>query len=167
LLVEVEMIPVERPAARHARTVAAAVLLVMVSGCSSLPKLPTLWPFGARPVAAPQPVDEIAFETTEGAAAPTYPQYWKRNTLVVDLSSAPSSGTVTLKPRAAEGWPVRLAFRVVPGAIGQIEVRAAQRVLLPVSPVAGAPVDLELAPSVYARDTPSIVLSWGQSPPGA
>jgi hypothetical protein len=42
-------------------------------------------------------------------------------------------------------------------------------VLLPVSTAAAAPVDLELAPSVYARTTPQIVLRWGvaQSPPGA
>ena len=42
---------------------------------------------------------------------------------------------------------MRLAFRVVPGAVGQLEVQAAQRVL-PVNPEASAPVDLELAPSV-------------------
>ncbi len=73
---------------------------------------------------------------------------------------------MTLRPRAATGWPVRLAFRVAPGAIGQIEVQAAQRVLLPVSATASAPLDLELAPSVYARDTAAIVVAWGQSPPG-
>ena len=47
--------------------------------------------------------------------------------------------------------------------------KPAQRVVLPVSAVAGAPVDLELAPTVYERGTPQIVLRWGvaQSPPGA
>jgi hypothetical protein len=70
-----------------------------------------------------------------------------------------------MRPRAAEGWPVRLALRVTPGAIGQLEVQAAQRVVLPVNAGAAAPLDLELAPSVYQRDTPAIVVSWGQSPP--
>jgi hypothetical protein len=160
------MTRVQRPAARRAQALGAAALLALLAGCSSLPKVASLWPFGTRPVAAPQPVDEIVFETADGSAAPALPQYWKRNTLVVDLSSVPASGSVALRPRA-EGWPVRLAFRVVPGAIGTLEVRAAQRVLLPVSAAAGAPVDLELAPAVLARDTPRIVVSWGQSLPGA
>ncbi|MCU0760343.1 MAG: hypothetical protein MUF07_14240 [Steroidobacteraceae bacterium] len=155
------------PAVRLARRLAAAALLALLAGCSSLPGISGLWPFGARPAAVPQPVDELVFETADGGAAPAFPQYWKRNTLVVDLSSAPASGSVTLRPRAAEGWPVRVAFRVVPGTIGQLEVRALQRVLLPVNPAAGPPVDLELGPSVLARGTPRLVLSWGQSPPGA
>lgn len=161
------MMTVVRPTPRLARLLVAAGLLSLLAGCSGLPRLGALWPFGAKPVAAPQAVDEIVFESADGAAAPAFPQYWKRNTLVVDLSSAAASGSVTMKPRAAEGWPVRLAFRVVPGAIGEIEVRAAQRVLLPVNPAAGAPLDLELAPAVYERGTPQIVLRWGQSPPGA
>ena len=148
-----------------ARAVIAAALLAVVTGCSSL-SLPKLsWPFGAKAVPAPQPVDEIVFEVADGAPAAAYPQYWKRNTLVVDLQSAPSSGRVTLRPRAAGGWPVRLAFRVTPGAIGQLEVQAAQRVLLPVNAGAAAPLDLELAPSVVQRDTPAVLVSWGQSPP--
>jgi hypothetical protein len=120
------------------------------------------WPFGDKPVPAPQPVDELVFEVADGGAAPTYPQFWKRNTLVVDLQSAPSAGRMTMRPRAAEGWPVRLAFRVTPGAIGQLEIHAAQRVLLPVNPEATPPVELELAPTVYQRSTPAIEVSWGQ-----
>lgn len=153
-----------RPAGRLTRAVIAAALLAALSGCSglSLPKL--AWPFGAKVAPAPQPVDEIAFEAADGAAAPAYPQYWKRNTLVVDLQSAPSSGRVTMRPRSAAGWPVRLALRVAPGAIGQLEVQADQRVVLPVTAGAASPLDLELAPSVYRRETPAIVVSWGQSP---
>lgn len=162
------MIPVERPAARSlARLLAAATLVALLAACSSLPRVGSLWPFGKKPVAAPQVVDEIVFEGADGSSATAFPQYWKRNTLVVDLSSAPAAGRVTMKPRSADGWPVRLAFRVIPGAIGQLEVQAAQRVVLPVNAASGAPVDLELAPSVYQRGTAQIVLSWGQSPPGA
>lgn len=152
-----------------ARALAAVALLAALPGCSSLPKLGSLWPFGAKPAVVPAPVDEIAFEGADGVAVQVFPQYWKRNTLVVDLSSAPPAGAVTMKPRAADGWPVRIAFRIVPGTLGQLEVQGAQRVLLPVSAVAGAPVDLELAPSSYVRTTPQIVLRWGpaQSPPGA
>jgi hypothetical protein len=154
-----------RSVGRLARAVIAAALLAVLSGCSSLSLPKISWPFGAKTVPAPQPVDEIVFEAAEGAPAPAYPQYWKRNTLVVDLRAAPSAGRVTMRPRAAEGWPVRLAFRVTPGAIGQLEVQADQRALLPVNAGAAPPLDLELAPSVYRRDTPVIVVTWGQSPP--
>jgi hypothetical protein len=153
-----------RSGMRLARAMIAMALLAALVGCSSL-SLPKLsWPFGAKAVPAPQPVDEIVFEGTEGAAAPAYPQYWKRNTLVVDLQAAPSSGRLAMRPRSAAGWPVRLAFRVTPAAIGRLEVQAAQRVLLPISAAATAPLDLELAPAVYRRDTPVIIVSWGQSP---
>ncbi len=147
-----------------AKAVVAAVLLTALAGCSSLSLPKIAWPFGAKTVPAPQPVDEIVFEAADGGITPVYPQYWKRNTLVVDLQSAPSSGRLTMRPRAAEGWPVRLAFRVTPGAIGRLEVQAAQRVLLPISSAAPPPLDLELPPSAYQRDTPSIVVAWGQSP---
>ena len=154
-----------RSVGRLAPALIAATLLATLAGCSSLSLPKISWPFGAKTVPAPQPVDEIVFESAAGAVDSTYPQYWKRNTLVVDLRAAPSSGRVTMRPRAADGWPVRLAFRVTPGAIGQLEVQAAQRVLLPVNAGAAPPLDLELAPSVYQRDTPAIVVSWGQSPP--
>jgi hypothetical protein len=153
-----------RSCGRPARALIATALLAVLSGCSSLSLSRLAWPFGAKAVPAPQPVDAIVFDAADGAVATAYPQYWKRNTLVVDLQSAPSSGRVTMRPRASGGWPVRLAFRVAPGAIGQLEVQAAQRVLLPVNAGAAAPLDLELAPSVYRRDTPAIVVAWGQSP---
>jgi hypothetical protein len=96
-----------------------------------------------------------------GAAAGSFAQYWKRNTLVVDLSPAGGSGSLTLKPAAGASWPVRLAFRVRPGSFGALEVRAAQRVVLPIHPVGAQPVDLELAAGVYRPDTPQIAVSWG------
>mgnify|MGYP000514463269 CR=1 FL=1 len=149
------------------RLAVGAILFTALSGCSSLSLPKVSWPFGAKVVPAPQPADEIVFETPEGGTAPAYPQYWKRNTLVVDLQSAPATGRVTMKPRSAGGWPVRLAFRVLPGSIGQLEVQGAQRVVLPVNAAATPPVDLELAPAVLQRGTPVVVVSWGQSPPGA
>jgi hypothetical protein len=142
-------------------TASAIVLsaLLAASGCSHLH-----WPWHRRPPAAPAPVHELEIA---GAAADSFPQYWKRNTLLIDLSAAGSSGNLTLKPAAGGTWPVRLAFRVRPGAMGALEVRGAQRVVLPISPAGGAPVDLELAPGVYRADTPRITVSWGpQLPPG-
>lgn len=127
--------------------------LLAVSGCSHLH-----WPWHRKAPQAPTPVHELDIT---GAAADSFPQYWKRNTLLVDLSAAGSSGSLVLKPAAGGSWPVRLAFRIRPGAIGALEVRAAQRVVLPIHPAAGQPVDLELTPGVYRPDTPQIAVSWG------
>ncbi len=127
--------------------------LLAVSGCSHLH-----WPWHRKPPPAPAPVHELDIS---GAASDSFAQYWKRNTLVVDLSPAGGSGSLTLKPAAGGSWPVRLALRVRPGSFGALEVRAAQRVVLPIHPVGTQPVDLELAAGVYRPDTPQITVSWG------
>lgn len=137
-------------------SVAHAILLsavFAVSGCSHLH-----WPWHRRAPQAPAPVHELDIT---GAAADSFPQYWKRNTLLVDLSSAGGAGSLTLKPAGGGSWPVRLALRVRPGAFGALEVRGAERVVLPINPAAGVPVDLELTPGVYRPDTPQISVSWG------
>ena len=128
-------------------------LAVLVSGCGH-------WPWHHRPPPAPQPVHELEIS---GAAADTFRQYWKRNTLLVDLSAASGSGSITLKPLAA-GWPVRLALRVTPGAFGVLEVHGAQRVSLPMAS-AGPPVDLELSPGVYSAATSAVTVQWGPAAP--
>jgi len=83
--------------------------------------------------------------------------------LVVDLTPASGSGTLTLRP-PAEGWPVRVALRVTPGAVGELDVRGAERVVLPIVPGAAKSVDLELAPEVYTAKTPEIAVAWGPPP---
>jgi hypothetical protein len=84
-----------------------------------------------------------------------------RNTLVVDLQGASGEGSVTLKPREHTMWPVRVAFKVMPGSIAELEIRANQRVVLPVTPAGAKPIVLELSPRVYTMKTPQIVVSWG------
>ena len=121
------------------------------------------WPWHRAPPAAPTPVHELDID---GANAAAFAQYWKRNTLLVDLSSASGSGSITLKPTAGTPWPVRVGFRVSPGTIGVLEVRAAQRTSLPIDSAAGPPVDLELAPGIYTPATKQMTVSWGpQSAP--
>jgi hypothetical protein len=145
--------------ATRAAACVLAALTLLFAGCSHLPKV--RWPFGAKPVPAPQAVDEILFAAPDGAAVTAFPQYWKRNTLVIDMQSAGASGQVSMSPRSDGGWPVRLALRVQAGGFGQVEVRGAQRVVLPISAQAAGVIDLELAPSVYQRTTPTITLQWG------
>lgn len=157
-----------------ARVVALAVLL-SAGGCGHLPAMhwPSLhWPWHHRSPPAPAPVHELDISAGAGAgasvasdAAGAYPQYWKRNTLVVDLTAASGSGSITLKPAAGSAWPVRLALRVTPGSVGLLSVRADQRLVIPVTPAAGKPIELELAPRMYTSKTPQMLVSWGPNSP--
>jgi hypothetical protein len=139
-----------------ARAATLAALLALAA-CSHLH-----WPWHHAPPPAPTPVHEL---DVSGSATP--PQYWKRNTLLIDLSGLAGSGSVVLKPAAGNSWPVRLAFRVTPGSVGALEVRGAAREVLPISASGTRPVDLELPPGIYVAGTPQITVSWGaaEAPP--
>jgi hypothetical protein len=151
---------VERGAA--VRT-AAVALLMLSAGCSHLSS--RHWPWHHPPPAAPAPVHEV--DITGAAGADALPQYWKRNTLLLDLSAASGSGSITVKPVQGTGWPVRMALRVTPGAIGVLEVRAAQHVILPISAEAGKPMDLELSPGIYTPRSPEVRISWAAASPAS
>ena len=56
---------------------------------------------------------------------------------------------------------MRIAVKVMPGSVGEIEVRAAQRTVLPLTAAGAKPVVLELSPSVYTLTSPQIVVAWG------
>ena len=147
---------------RPVRAVTAAMLLsgllTIAAGCSHLPH--PHWPWNGKPEPAPQVVHELVITTPEGAEA-AYPQYWKGNTLVVDLRLGGGQGSAILKPREHTLWPVRIAFRVLPGQFGALEAHAAQRVVLPITTAGSKPVDLELAPGVFIMKSPQIAVSWG------
>jgi hypothetical protein len=108
-------------------------------------------------------VEELVVQAAPGSAA-DFQQFWERNTLVVDMRSASGRGSATLTPRAHTLWPVRIAFRVVPGSIGQLEVRGAERTVFNVAPSGAAPVDLRLGPSAYDSRTSTITVAWGPAP---
>jgi hypothetical protein len=134
-----------------------ALALVLTGGCAHLQ-----WPWHHPPPPPPVPVHEVDLA---GAGSEYFPQYWKRNTLLIDLSAASGSGTFTVTPDEGTSWPVRLAFRVRPGAIASLEVRGEERVILPISTAAGAPIDLELTPGVYTPKTPQLTVSFGAVTP--
>jgi hypothetical protein len=135
---------------------AVAVLAVLAAGCGH-------WLWHHQPAAAAAPVHELDIGGANASEA--FPQYWKRNTLVVDLSAVSGSGSITLKPVAGTAWPVRLALRITPGSIGELDVRGAHRLILPVAPSSGAPVDLELTPGVYTTSTSELTVQWGPAGP--
>jgi hypothetical protein len=147
--------------ARAAALAACAALVVLSSGCAHMPSMPKLkWPFGHKPAPAPEVVQEIVFADAAGASI-NLPQYWSRNTLVIDLQSAGSSGSTIAKPREGTTWPVRLAFRVTPGQFGELEVKGDERDVFNVSASGPKPLELTLSPSAYTSKTAQLTLSWG------
>jgi len=141
---------------RARRALVLALAGVLLTACSHLH-----WPWHKSPPPPPVPVHEVDLA---GAGLEGAPQYWKRNTLLIDLSAAAGSGTLTVKPVAGTTWPVRLAFRVTP-AIGVLEVEGAQRLRLPLTQSAGAPLDLELPPGIYNAKTEALTVRFGTPPP--
>ncbi|MBS0578461.1 MAG: hypothetical protein JSR36_04265 [Proteobacteria bacterium] len=139
------------PAGKHplGRALALFAVLSLGAGCSHMP-----WHRSAPP--PPPPVHEV-----ELSGGHEFPQYWERNTLLLDMSGVSDSGSVTIKPVAGTSWPVRIAVRVRPGSFPQLEVRGDQRLFLPVASSAEKPFDLEFDPGVYTAKTPQIVISWG------
>ncbi len=135
------------------RSIATALCLLALTACGHMP-------WSKKPAPPPEPVQELAITGADGAPATAFPQYWKRNTLVVDLQSASGNGSVTLKPGASAKWPVRLALRVRPGTVGLLEVQADQRMILPVTASGDKPVDLELVPGVYTPKSAQVVVRW-------
>jgi hypothetical protein len=137
----------------RSRFIAIALCLLALTACAYMP-------WSKKPAAPPEPVHELTVTGADGAPATAFPQYWKRNTLVVDLQSASGTGSITLKPGESAKWPVRIALRVRPGSIGLLEVQADQRMILPVTPSGDKPVDLELVPGVYSPKSPQMVVRW-------
>lgn len=156
------------PAGRIVAVLAAALVLVAMAGCSRLDMPKLRWPFKAKPTPVPEAVDEIVFEAPAADVPVTaFPQYFRRNTLVVDMTGATGQGSVLMKPKTPYGWPARVAFRVKPGSFEAIEIRGEQRLLLPVVANARRPtLDLELPPNFLpARSETGISVRWGLTTP--
>lgn len=154
----------KRDARRMLRLTAAAVTVavaICAAGCSHLPHLHMPW--SHRPAPPPQPVHELVITDAAGAAV-SFPQYWNRNTLVLDLQGISGTGHIVLSTPAGTTWPFRLALRVTPGSVGELEVRADQRWVVPIVPTGTKPVDLVLAPSLYSGTTPQINVAWQPAP---
>jgi hypothetical protein len=137
------------------RIAALALLIFALAACGHMP-------WGTKPGDLPGSVRELIEMAADGTKTNAFPQYWARNTLVIDLQAAAPSGKVILKPRRGHAWPMRLAFRARPGTLGLIEVLAAQRMLIPVTREGTAPVDIELAPGIYTAKTERMVVQWGR-----
>jgi len=132
-------------------------LACLLTACSHLH-----WPFHRRPPPQPEVAHELVVSGADGAAIESFPQYWKRNAVVLDLQSASGTGSIVLRPRpGGAGWPVRIELRVKPGSVGQLEVRSDQRVVIPVTATGTQPVDLELPAGLYTPKSQQITVQWG------
>lgn len=140
-----------------------AILAACCLGLGACGTMSKLWPFGKKAKAGPEAVQALELVNADGTAA-SYPQYWSRNALVIDLSGIGGSGTVAAKLPAETLWPVRVAVRVRPGSVQQIEIQGEERNVLAVSSDGTKPIDLELAPTVYTPQTAAIYISWGPMP---
>ena len=141
-------------------------LVLVVAGCLALSACATtskIWPFHKKPKPAPEAVHEFDLVNADGTPA-SFPQYWQRNTVVIDLSGISGSGNVAARLPADTTWPVRVAVRVRPGSVQQLEIQGEERNVLAVSAEGTKLIDLELAPSVYTPKTAAIYISWGPMP---
>ncbi|HEY6457165.1 MAG TPA: hypothetical protein VIY90_17970 [Steroidobacteraceae bacterium] len=128
-----------------------------LAGCASVSKhLP--WGHKAPPV--PEVSTALVVAVPDGATL-SWPQVWQRNDVVLVMTGVAASGAAVVMPRSGLAWPVRVALRVAPGSIGSIDVRGAQRLLIPVPATGTGTVDLELPPGVYVAATKQITLNWG------
>ncbi len=110
----------------------------------------------------PEVSTALTVATPEGAAL-SWPQFWLRNDVVLDMSGVAGTGSAVVAPRSGLAWPVRVAFRVTPGAVGALDIRGAQRFV--VSVPGGSPTaDIELPPGVYQATTGQLTVHWGPAP---
>jgi hypothetical protein len=123
-----------------------------------LPSVHWPWHGHHHGASGPQAVHELSIQMQAGAPK-AIPQYWDRNTLLLDMSGVSGEGSAVLAPRSGTGWPVRLEFRVQSGSFASLEVSGVQRVLFTV-PTQGAPAVLRLDPGVYLARTAAITLHW-------
>ena len=128
---------------------------LLLTGCTAMK---SHWPFGKGQGASPSPVAELELQSPAAGGPPQVLQFWERNTLVLDLQNVPAAGQAVLK-RRGESWPARLALRMAP-RFEVVEVRGAQRVVLPVAAGAGV-VTVELPPGVHDRSTATLTITWG------
>jgi hypothetical protein len=148
-------------ASRGISCAAAIALLGVLAGCSHMPRPHLAWPWGHKAAPAPQEVHELTIAPAAEGGSTAFPQYWKRNTLLVDLQTGGGTGGIVLKPVPGTAWPVRIAFRVMPGQFGALEVRGDARLRLPIAAQGTQPIDLELSPDIYTLRTSQLTVTWG------
>jgi hypothetical protein len=145
------------------RVIALTILTLAVAtvGCTSVRSYRPHLPWGHKAAPVPQPIRELEVAVSADTAPPVVLQFWERNTLVVDLQDAASVGKISLSRREGKAWPARIAFRMSPTRFEVLEVKGAQRVVLPVANGGTTPVTVEIPVKTYDKTTAALVVSWG------
>ncbi len=127
-----------------------------LAGCASLS---AHLPWGHRAPPAPEVSTALTVAAPDGTGL-SWPQFWQRNDVVLDMSAVAGTGSAVVMPRGGLAWPVRVALRVSRGAVGEVEVRGAQRWVVPIAATGGGAVDIELPPGVFVAATKEITVHW-------
>jgi hypothetical protein len=140
----------------------AVVCLVVptLAACAHWSWNPRDW-FGDKPEPAPAPVDLLSIQSTStNPAGERFVQSWEGARLVVDVYSDSGIGHAVVKPRA-QGWPLKLAFRLNLTAVEDFEIRGAQnlRWSLGHEPLT-QPALIDVPYGAYQKDTPQIEIAW-------
>jgi hypothetical protein len=145
------------------RTSVLALLLISLAGCGLMP---TSWhfPWTQKPEAPSGRADELVVTMGDSTNVASYPQFWQRNTLVLDLREIAGSGSAVVQPRTGATWPMRMAIRVRPGQVATVEVSGDERMVFPVTNEGMRTVDLQLSPGMYSPDTHQLVVRWSLEP---
>lgn len=145
---------------RAQRVWVVILLTATLAGCSHWSWSPATW-FKTQPEPPPPAVEVLSIESqSANPAADRFSQSWDGVRLVVDIHSGPGIGRAVLKPRA-QGWPLRLAFRLHLSALEGFEVRGTQnmRWSLGHEPLT-EPALIDLPYGTYAKDSPQIEIQW-------
>jgi hypothetical protein len=134
-----------------------AAALLASGGCATVK---SHWPFGKAKMPAPEAVQELRVEAASAESAPVVLQFWERNTLVLDLTNVAGAGQLQLIRDPGRAWPAQVALRMLPGRFEAVEVRGAQRIVVPVSAGPGAVTAL-LPAGAYDTSTTGLALRWG------
>jgi hypothetical protein len=130
---------------------------LLLAGCASIK---SHLPFGKARAPAPEPVSELALASPAGGASAVL-QFWERNTLVLDLQNVPVAGQVVLSRHNGRSWPARIAVRMAAQRFEVVEVRGAQRMVLPVTASGSGAVTAQLPPGILDSGTAALTISWG------
>ena len=142
------------------RTSIFVILLASLAGCGVLPTNFS-FPWSKKPEAPSGRADELVVTLGNTTDVAPFPQFWQRNTLVLDLREITGAGSAVVQPRTGTTWPMRMAIRVRPGQVATVEVTGNQRMVFPVTNEGMRTVDLELTPGMYTTTTHQLVVRWG------
>jgi hypothetical protein len=140
--------------------VVVAALIAVALGLAGCKTLSRHLPWGHKAPPPPEVSTALVVTGPEGGAL-AWPQVWVRNDVVLDLSAVSGTGAALVMPRSGLAWPVRVALRVTRGSIGALDVRGAQRFVVPVPSGGAGTVDLELPAGVYVAATKQLTVNWG------